>query len=135
MEPELPIEFFLNGIPVSLQSSPRGIAAWKLRVTEAVEAALPEGSWLLQQPLSVQIILLLDDDLDGDLDNTIKPILDAMNRVVFDDDQQVAELNVAKYHKGRVFIANDPSETLAAALDHGPPIVYVKISEDTNNAN
>lgn len=129
METPLPIEFHLQGVPVSSQGSPEGKAAWKNRIEQAVKAVLQEGHWLISRPLSLEILLLLDDDIQGDLDNMIKPIQDAMNRVVYEDDHQFQDVRIAKYLPNRIMQLTSVSTTLASALAQDRPSVYIKIDE------
>ena len=85
---------------------------------------------LLSQPLAVEILLFLDEDVGGDLDNMIKPILDAMNRVVYDDDHQIVDVRISKYFPGRLFKVDNPTPALTEALSGEMPVVYVKLTED-----
>jgi len=55
--PELPIEFFVIGIPVSMQGSTRSKNDWQQRVRAAAMSAVPPGSWAITEVrLSVSII-------------------------------------------------------------------------------
>lgn len=128
--PEPPFEFLVEGTAVSLQSSPDGKAAWKEKVEAAARAALPSGNWLLEGPLSITIYVFPSGDLPGDIDNLVKPILDAMIHCVYFDDSGIERVVVQKFEPTRIFEFRDPSTALQSALDHLGPIVYIRISDD-----
>lgn len=130
METELPIEFFLSGVPASLSGSRRGIDAWKTRVETAARTALIDGHQLISKPLALEIVLLLDADMQGDIDNVVKPIQDAMNRVVYDDDHQIEQLTVVKFLSTRPLSISNPSSKLEEAMAQERPLVYIKVHED-----
>lgn len=71
MEPELPFEFSIQGMPVSTQNSGRSLPNWVARLERAIKAELDEPVWLLEEPLSVLLYLFLDAEMQGDLDNII----------------------------------------------------------------
>lgn len=56
-----------------------------------------------------------------------------MNKLVYLDDAQVERVLVQKFEPGRpVIVADNPSETLASALDCDPPVLYVRIDDDSS---
>ncbi|MEQ8815438.1 MAG: RusA family crossover junction endodeoxyribonuclease [Thalassobaculum sp.] len=128
--PDLPFEFIVRGTAVSLQTSPRSRIEWKMIVQSSARAQLPEGAWLLTEPLAVTIYIFPDAELQGDVDNRVKPILDAMNRCVYADDGQIERVVVQKFEPGRVFGFRGPTGTLLSALEAEEPVVYVRVSGD-----
>lgn len=131
MEPDLPIEFFLSGVPASAQGSTAGKNAWKLRVEQAAEAVIPQNMWLLEQPLGIEVLLFLNEDLQGDLDNVVKPIQDALTGVIYRDDHQIFDVHAAKYLPDRILKMENPSRKLSEALEEERPLVYIRIHEDS----
>lgn len=128
MELEVPIEFFLQGTPVSLQASGKSKRNWKNRIESSALRVLPDEQYfVLNQPLKIKIIVFLDAPMQGDLDNIIKPILDALNGVVYTDDRLVTDLIVKKYDPDRLVDFIDPSDTLISAQQENAPCVYVRI--------
>lgn len=130
LEPELPFEFVVRGTAVSMQGSSKSLAAWRETVRTAARAALPEGSWLLSEPLAVVIYIFPRALMRGDIDNRVKPILDAMVRCVYSDDEIIERLVVQKFEPGGVYSFRSPSAALLAALEVEDPVVYIQISND-----
>lgn len=126
-----PIEFIVQGTPVSLQAKRAASrAAWMERVKAASTGALPEYHMASSNRMSVTLFFLPPEEMQGDIDNIVKPILDAMCRHVFIDDKQVERVVVQKFEPGRVFSFTDPSETFAKALAGAKPALYVKVSNN-----
>lgn len=128
--PALPLEFVVRGIAVSLQGSSPAKLAWKDTIRAAARSALPEGSWLLTNPLAVTIFIFPAVPMQGDVDNRVKPILDALGHCVYDDDRQIERVVVQKFEPERVFAFQEPTDALLLALDATEPVVYIRISDD-----
>jgi hypothetical protein len=132
MTPELPFEFTVSGIAVSLQASSASREAWKGRIRDAAQAAAPEGAWALDVPLEVTIFFLSGDTMIGDLDNRIKPILDAMTGPVYIDDSLVDRLVVQRFVPSEACRILNPSLALIAAIGAGEPTVYIRVNDQPN---
>jgi crossover junction endodeoxyribonuclease RusA len=130
LQPDLPFEFLVTGTAVSLGASGGARAQWQQTVRTAAKQALPEGAWLLTDPLAVTIYVFPNARLSGDVDNRIKPILDAMGGSVYVDDEQVERIVVQKFEPGRLFPFGAPSAVLSAALEAVEPIVYIRVTND-----
>lgn len=130
MQPDLPFEFVVPGTALSLQASSASKTTWRDTIQQAARAALPEGAWLLTDPLAVTIYIFPDGQLAGDVDNRVKPILDGMKRCVYDDDELIERIVVQKFEPDRVFRFSSPSAVLAEALDAEKPAVYIRITAD-----
>lgn len=130
LEPALPIEFMVRGTAVSQQGSPGSRGAWKATVRAAARAALPEGSWLLTAGLAVTIYIFPGAEMPGDVDNRVKPILDAMTRCIYDDDERIERVVVQKFEPDRIFPFPRPTSVLRAAMEADQPVVYIRISDD-----
>lgn len=130
LEPPLPLEFVVPGTAMSAQASSASKDAWKARIRAAARGALPEDHWMLTAPLAVTIYLFPDGPLAGDVDNRVKPILDAMTRFVYDDDRLIERIVVQKFEPGRVFPFQNPSASLLKALDADRPVLYVRLTDD-----
>jgi crossover junction endodeoxyribonuclease RusA len=75
------LEFVVTGTPVSLQAKrPESRTAWKDRVKQASYASLPESHFSADGPISVTLFYFPAAEMQGDLDNIVKPILDALCR-------------------------------------------------------
>lgn len=130
MWPNLPFEFFVEGIPVSLQGSAISKRDWQDRVRAAARAAFPQDNWAFTEVrLAVSLLFFPAAPLDGDVDNRIKPILDGLKpNIVVDDglfDRVVAERIAPDVD---VTFAN-PSPVLLAAVASDQPTVYIRIDE------
>ena len=91
-----PIEFVVIGVAVSFQASSRGKDAWKKLVSEACREQISPSVFRPTIPLSV-VIYHFPDGKMGDIDNTVKPILDAMEGIAYHDDNVVERLTAQKF--------------------------------------
>jgi len=66
----------------------------------------------------------------GDIDNIVKPVLDALGRHIYLDDRQVHRVLVQKFEPGNVFEFAAPSSTLQDALNRAKPVLYIRLSND-----
>lgn len=130
MWPDLPFEFIIEGTAVSQQGSPQAKENWKMSIRQAARRALPEGSWLVTDPVAVTIFLFPQAEMQGDIDNRVKPILDAMIACVYSDDALVERIVVQKFEPQRIFAFHNPSAILAEALDAHLPVVYIRVTDN-----
>ena len=75
--------------------TPKLVKAWQNEVAWAAKQEMIGEDPLLGE-LAVSMTFHLPDRRRRDLDNLSKGVLDAMNGIVFDDDQQVVDLHVYK---------------------------------------
>ena len=123
-----PLEFIVLGVPVSFRAKlAASIEAWKERVRAAARPYLPEGHWATEGPVQITIFYFPDAEIRGDLDNILKPILDALSKFVYLDDGQVERIVVQKFEPARIGAFLDPSAKLAEAALTAGPRVYVKV--------
>jgi len=66
----------------------------------------------------------------GDVDNIVKLVLDALCKHVYIDDAQVERVVVQKFEPGNVFPFSSPSSGLEMALRRAKPVLYVRLSND-----
>jgi phenylpyruvate tautomerase PptA (4-oxalocrotonate tautomerase family) len=131
LEPEFPVEFIVEGTPVSFQAAlPAARNQWKSRVKAASAVVLDEGHWAVGDRVAVTLFYFPSEPMEGDIDNIVKPILDAMSKHIYLDDNQVDRVVVQRFEPGNVFAFSSPSETLADALTAPKPVLYVKVSDD-----
>jgi crossover junction endodeoxyribonuclease RusA len=131
MEIEFPIEFLVEGTPVSLGAKrPSTKEAWKQRVRVASLASLPQPHFASGGRMSVTIYCFPERPLQGDVDNIVKLILDALCCHVYKDDQQVERIVVQKFDPGNIFPFSAPSPTLFRAMEARMPVVYIRLSND-----
>ena len=131
VEIKFPLEFIVRGTPVSLQATrARSKEAWKQRVRAASNGTLPEGHFSAEGPISVTLYYFPDTQMQGDVDNIVKPILDALSRHIYTDDRQVERVWVQKFEPGRVFQFAQPTEVLYEALNGEKPLLFIRLSDD-----
>ena len=131
LEPEFPLEFLVEGTPVSLQAARAASKnEWKERVKAASRTTLPEGHWATFSPIAATLFYFPAAQMQGDLDNIIKLILDSLVQHIYMDDSQVQRIVVQKFEPGNMFSFTAPSKTLADALSHPKPVLYVRLSID-----
>jgi crossover junction endodeoxyribonuclease RusA len=131
VEIAFPIEFVVEGTAVSLQAKrAQSINQWKARIVEASKQILPEGHFATEDPLAVTLFYFPAGEMEGDLDNIVKPILDALNRHIYMNDRQIDRIVVQKFELENVFEFGQPSATLVEALNRPKPILYIRLSND-----
>jgi len=131
VEIQFPLEFIVRGTPVSLQAArTKSKEAWKLRVKQASYVALPEGHFATEAPISVTLFYFPATDMQGEVDNIVKPILDALSQHIYNDDRQVERIWVQKFEPGRIFQFAKPSEILSEALSGEKPLLFIRLGDD-----
>lgn len=68
--------------------------------------------------------------MPGDIDNIVKPILDAMAHHIYLDDHQVERLVVQKFEPDQGVSFSLPTPTLVRALNRPRPALYIRLSDD-----
>jgi crossover junction endodeoxyribonuclease RusA len=144
LDPEeslFPLEFHLAGTPISLQGRPASRERWKAEVKEAARqriAETTEWSWLDPEPLALALTIYYfpSTPMGGDIDNIVKPIMDALVGVAYLDDKWIERVTVQKFEPGLGWTFSAPSEQLSAALSAASrleteiPVVYVHVGND-----
>lgn len=128
-----PLEFFIEETPKSLQASADSKAAWMKNVGKAADDRIRETvDWIFldDRRVAVTIFYFAPDEMEGDVDNIIKPILDGMENFVYLNDRVVEKVLVQKFEPGIARVFEDVSEQLAAVLDAKAPVVYVRVDDD-----
>jgi len=134
-----PFEFHLAGTPVSLQGKAASRDRWKNEVADAARqriAEIVEWTYLEPEPLSLTIYYFPVAPMGGDIDNIVKPIMDALIGVVYLNDKTVERVMVQKFEPAVAWEFSEPSEQLTVALDTASasedpiPVVYVHVAND-----
>jgi Holliday junction resolvase RusA-like endonuclease len=121
-----PFEFTLKGPPVSNQTRNRQrLQQWKSDVSAAATAAWqhPTAS---ADDVAVTITYYYEDD-SPDVDNIIKPIQDALNGIVFNDDDQVVDTKSRKRLINGSFRIRGASAVLLAGFADGDEFLHIKV--------
>ena len=78
--------------------------------------------------MSVTLYYLPDEEMEGDIDNIVKPVLDALCKHIYLDDHQVERVLVQKFEPGNVFSFGQPTSVFSSALIAEKPVLYVRVS-------
>lgn len=133
VEIRFPVEFLVNGTPVSQQAKrTASLEEWKQNVKDASRVALPDGHFATDRRVSITMFYFPDGPMQGDIDNIVKPILDALCKHVYVDDRQVDRIWVQKFERGRDVVISSPSPVLAEALQGKTPLLYLRLSDDVS---
>lgn len=105
--------------------------AARLRAEQTVELL-----WLEEEPVAVTIYYFPAAPMAGDVDNIVKPILDALVGTAYQDDQLVERVVAQKFEPEIGWSFEAPTEQLSVVLDtvsasyEPTPVVYVRIDND-----
>ncbi|MHC2219481.1 crossover junction endodeoxyribonuclease RusA [Rhizobium leguminosarum] len=99
-------------------------------------AEIVEWTYLEPEPLSLTIFYFPIAPMGGDIDNIVKPIMDALIGILYIDDNSVERVMVQKFEPAVAWEFSQPTEHLTAALDatsaseDPTPVVYVQVAND-----
>ncbi len=131
MQIVFPIEFLVQGTPVSFQAKrAESREEWKERVKSASTAAIPNPHFASDERMAVTLFYLPEEPMQGDLDNIVKPILDALSSHIYIDDAQVERIVAQKFEPGNAFTFSRPTTKFAEALGGDRPVLYVRVSNN-----
>jgi Holliday junction resolvase RusA-like endonuclease len=126
------VEFVVFGPPISnQQSKPQGkqnLAAWQATVRGALQKL-----WATS-PLTGELKAIIINFYDGnrptlDVYNMSKPILDAMQGIVYSDDRQVRQAELTHLRIDAAFSIAGVSKVLVNALQAGTQFVYIRLED------
>lgn len=122
------LEFLIERRPLSLQAKNReNLQQWKAFVSS--EAA---KSWHLplisEKYLHISIVYLCGD-APPDVDNIVKPILDALVGLIYKDEEQVADVESHRRYLSHGIDATSLPSLLQQGVLKGEECVYVKIED------
>jgi crossover junction endodeoxyribonuclease RusA len=121
-------EFCVQGPAVSARAKDRGLLRnWIGRVASAARAAWPPASPPLEEDLTVSIS---EFSLSSrkDRDNLAKPVLDAMEGIVYANDRQIKRLHVDWRAIDGRFVVRYMSPVVAASFSIGEEFLWVRVS-------
>ena len=130
LEIVFPIEFVVRGTPVSAQSSAGSKNAWMDRIKTASSMALPVPHFATAESVAVTLFYFSEEEMPRDLDNIVKPILDALNQHVYIDDGQVDRIVVQRFTNDRLYRFGNPTDALTDVIDGRKPALYVRIATE-----
>lgn len=128
-----PLEFFVPATPISLGASSASRERWKAEVAVCARrriSQITELSWLDERPLSAFLYYFSAVPMEGDIDNIVKPILDALIGVAYPNDRVIERVLVQKFEPDVDWSFDKPSEILVQALETSAPVVYIRLDDD-----
>ncbi|MGI6856246.1 RusA family crossover junction endodeoxyribonuclease [Mesorhizobium sp. 1B3] len=128
MEPDLPLELLVRGYPVSHQAKrKKALENWKNDVRRQARAQMEPGHFALQRLLKATVYFFPQAELEPDLDNATKPVLDGLSQCVYIDDRQIERLIIQRFEPGRVIPLLDDSPRFNEAVASDEPIIYIRL--------
>jgi Holliday junction resolvase RusA-like endonuclease len=121
----------VEGTPVSFQhrrSEARN--EWKARVKAASLVRLPHEPSASRARIAVTLYYFPAEPMQGDVDNIVKLVLDALCNHIYLDDSQVDRIVVQRFDPGNLFGFASPSATLEETLKRPQSVLYVRLSDD-----
>ena len=121
------VEFIVEGSPTSHQTkNKKALHAWKLRVRSEA------GKVWTQPPLTGLVQCTIINFFEGtqaplDDDNLVKPIRDALNGLVYQDDKQITHSETIQYGIDAPVKIRRGSSVLLDAYGKGEEFLYVRI--------
>ena len=80
--------------------------------------------------MAITLFYFPDSEMQGDVDNIVKPILDALCKHVYQDDRQIERIWVQKFEPEAGFRFSNPSAVLSQAIAGEKPLLFVRVSDD-----
>lgn len=123
------VEFTVKGPPVSHQSkNKKALAAWKSVVSAAATKAWQQPPMTGRMKCTVMYFFEgpkapLDDD------NMAKPVRDAMNGIVHEDDSQIEHTQSSLIRVDATFQVRGVSKVILSAFADGDEFVYIRVEE------
>jgi Holliday junction resolvase RusA-like endonuclease len=126
------LEYVVVGVPISNQSAgSSALINWRAAVES--EASKNWTTTPLTGKLKAVIINFHTGDKPSlDLDNMSKPILDAMQNIVYRDDRQIRQAEITHVRIDAPFVFVGASKLIVAMVQAGNEFVYIRIDEPTD---
>lgn len=124
-----PFEFLIRNRPVSQQTRYRErLREWKEFVRAEALRQWPKHRLPVSHPICVTLVYLYDEAA-LDIDNILKPILDALQGIVFPDDSIVTDAISRRRQLRGPFDLSRVSPLFAEGFSYGGEFVYVHIGD------
>jgi len=124
-------DFVVMGIPRTPASRSR--KTWQEKVKTAASDEWPEGQAPFEGELSARIVYFFPEQTSVDVDNIIKPILDALEGLVYENDRVVFEVLCRKSSLSELTILANAPLKLVQSLQDDTDQVFVRICEGPNH--
>ena len=124
----MPFEFVIAGPPVSQQARRRDLRErWMREVRTAAR-----DRWDADPPAEGSVAVTITyffDDVELDVDNIPKPILDALEGLVYYDDSQVSDLLCRKRDLNDAPVFGSPSRDLLEYLADSKQVLHISVAD------
>ncbi len=128
----LPFEFIINGPPVSQQARRRKrVHEWIEEVKSVAAQYWPVEELPVTEPVMLTITYFYDS-VSMDVDNIPKPISDALEGLVYFNDNQVTDVLCRKRNLNSDFRVENPSDLLAEGLSRSSQFLYIVVEDAPN---
>jgi crossover junction endodeoxyribonuclease RusA len=128
----LPWDVTVPGVPASVQSNRNKKARWRAEVGLAARTVWPAGQAPLTYPLAVTVTCFHRGQ-PLDTDNMLKPILDALIGIVYDDDKRVVDIHGSMRDlRGTTFLMEGLTPALLKGFLTDDPFVHIKVEAPPN---
>jgi Holliday junction resolvase RusA-like endonuclease len=123
------VEFVIVGVPISNQSAgSAALLAWRASIEAEVRT-----NWkyrpLTGKLKAVIINFHLGEKPSVDLDNMSKPILDVMQKIVYENDRQITQAEFTHVRIDAPFVIVGASKLIVSAVQAGAEFVYVRVED------
>jgi hypothetical protein len=113
------------GRPVSINADVPRRRAWAAAVADAARAAFPQP--LVDDDLLVTVTFWYDRRPDFDTDNISKPICDALQGIVYGDDDQIAERRARRKDINGAYHLRGVDPGILVAISNGAEFVSIEV--------
>ena len=118
-----------------IPGSPRAAGKNRGARTRYVEQIRRAASEVVPHPtrsprIDIEVFFYADTTLRADVDNVIKPILDALIGVVYEDDRQVRSVKATAFPKGDAFRSSGSMDVLNRLMKTEPKEFLINVYED-----
>lgn len=128
----LPFEFAIEGPPVSQQARRRELVRqWSRSVRDAALHRWDADTSPVAEVIMLTIIYFYND-VPMDVDNIPKPILDALNGLVYVDDSQISDLFCRKRELTDRLQIESESQILKNYIRRGAHFIYISVQSAPN---
>ena len=131
-EPKPPrvLDVCVHGQALSAQTATlRALEAWKAPVRFACLAARRLNEPLSDASVALRVTFYREPAL-GDLDNLLKPIVDALQGIAYHNDRQISDLSGRRRDIDQSFKVRYMSPVLAMAFSDGRQFVHIEVWRD-----
>ena len=122
------LEFVVLGVPISNQVPGANLQGWRTALAAEAENHW-HGALLTCKLKGVIINFHLGERPTLDVDNMSKPIFDAMEGIVYENDRQIRQAEITHVPIDAPFRIKGASSIIVSAVQAGRPFVFVRFED------